>query len=110
MPGRECDDETRFKPTHARSRSGRRTNACTGGRVLTPLDLPKPNLHGPRDAGRYPTETMRSLVADIALHFPSEPVPSASDAVMDTYMVEHLHRILGGRIWSTLKPLECRHC
>src|SRR6056297_1194127 len=56
MPGRECDDETKFKPTHARSRSGRRTNACTGGRVLTRLDLPKLNLHGPRDAGRSPKE------------------------------------------------------
>ena len=26
--------------------------------MLTPLDLPKLNLHGPRDAGRYPTESM----------------------------------------------------
>jgi len=65
MPGREFDDETKFKPTHARSQSGRRTNACTGGRVLTPLDLPKLNLHGPRDAGRSPTDHNLLLVMQL---------------------------------------------
>ena len=53
---------------------------------------------------------MPSLVAEIAAHFPVRPVPSASDAIVDTYTVEHLHRILGDRPWPTLTPAECRHC
>ncbi|MEO2034342.1 MAG: DUF6714 family protein [Planctomycetaceae bacterium] len=37
-------------------------------------------------------------------------MPSACDAIIDTYMVEHLHEILGGKPWPTLTPTQCRHC
>jgi hypothetical protein len=50
------------------------------------------------------------IVGDIVAHFPVHPVPKPSDAIVDTYMVEHLHEILGGKPWPTLTPTECRHC
>ncbi len=53
---------------------------------------------------------MQSLVDEIKTHFPSAPVPPAVDAIIDTYMVEHLHEILGDKPWPTLTPTECRHC
>ena len=59
---------------------------------------------------RYPTEIMDSLVDDIASCFPVQPIPTARDAIIDTYMVEHLHEILGGKPWPILTPVECRHC
>ncbi|GAA5511286.1 DUF6714 family protein [Novipirellula caenicola] len=53
---------------------------------------------------------MHPLVADIASCFPVHPIPNARDAIIDTYMVEHLHKILGGKPWPNLTPVECRHC
>lgn len=53
---------------------------------------------------------MDPLVADIATHFPVRPIPTANDSIIDTYMVEHLHEILGGKPWPSLTPIECRHC
>ncbi|TWT79542.1 hypothetical protein CA13_09460 [Planctomycetes bacterium CA13] len=53
---------------------------------------------------------MDPLVADIASCFPVNPVPAARDAIIDTYMVEHLHEILGDKPWPSLSPIECRHC
>lgn len=55
-------------------------------------------------------KSMDSLVAGIASCFPVHPVPTAHDAIIDTYMVEHLHEILGGKPWPSLTPIECRHC
>ncbi len=53
---------------------------------------------------------MQSLVDEIKTHFPVQPVPPAADAIIDTYMVEHLHEILGDKTWPTLTPTECRYC
>ncbi|MDV6031739.1 MAG: hypothetical protein F9B45_16935 [Phycisphaera sp. RhM] len=59
---------------------------------------------------RNVAEETHSIVADIAAHFPVHPAPKPSDAIIDTYMVEHLHEILGGKTWRKLTPTECRHC
>lgn len=53
---------------------------------------------------------MHSLLDEIKLNFPLQPIPQGVDAIIDTYMVEHLHEILGNKAWSTLTPTECRHC
>ncbi len=53
---------------------------------------------------------MDPLVADIASTFPVHPMPTARDAIIDTYLVEHLHEILGGKPWPSLTATECRHC
>lgn len=54
---------------------------------------------------------MRQLVRrKIEDAFPTQPVPAAADAIERTYGVEHLHEILGGRVWSDLTPLNYRHC
>lgn len=53
---------------------------------------------------------MHHLIDEIKAHFPSQPFPRAADAIIDTYMVEHLHEILGNKIWPTLTPTECRYC
>lgn len=53
---------------------------------------------------------MQTLVDEIKTHFPVHPVPSGADSIIDTYMVEHLHEILGDKAWPNLTPTECRHC
>ena len=53
---------------------------------------------------------MQTLVDEIKTHFPVHPVPRATDAIIDTYMVEHLYEILGNKTWPTLTPTECRFC
>ena len=40
------------------------------------------------------------LRAQIVKAFPERPVPSSMAAVEDTYCVEHLHELLGGRRWT----------
>lgn len=68
------------------------------------------NRHHPVTIGVSQTDQMQSLIDEIKIHFPVHPVPRAVDAIVDTYMVEHLHEILGDRLWPTLTPTECRHC
>ncbi|MEZ6119031.1 MAG: DUF6714 family protein [Pirellulaceae bacterium] len=69
------------------------------------------NFSSPLGYGhRYPTEMMDPLVDDIASYFPVQPIPTARDAIIDTYMVEHLYEILGGKPWPNLTPVECRQC
>ncbi len=58
----------------------------------------------------YPTEPMQTLLDEIKTHFPVHPIPSGADAIIDTYMVEHLHEILGDKAWPNLTPTECRYC
>ncbi len=53
---------------------------------------------------------MDPLVAAIASCFPVHPIPPARNAIIDTYMVEHLYEILGGKPWPNLTASECRHC
>lgn len=53
---------------------------------------------------------MHFLVDEIKAHFPVQPVPNASDAIVNAYMVEHLYEILGDRPWPELSATECRYC
>jgi hypothetical protein len=51
-----------------------------------------------------------SLSQQIKNAFPVLPIPSADDAIERTYMVEHLHELLGGRRWTEPSVREYRMC
>jgi hypothetical protein len=51
-----------------------------------------------------------SLKLRIQNAFPVYPIPSPTDAVEPTYMVEHLHELLAGRPWTAPTVRDYRMC